>query len=148
MNAINNGILLEDTILHILPTFLRVEEEMISALAGSECGVIFGKKIFTFPQLIARIYEEIRSDKICLSPPAQQVLIERVVEAVYKDEKDGFFAPLVNSKTLCKTLSNIINTMKSFNIKHDDIIRMIEESSLDEKVKERSKQSFCPYRYI
>lgn len=135
MDAINNNILLEDTILHILPTFLRVEEEMISALAGSECGVIFGKKIFTFPQLIARIYEEIRSDKICLSPPAQLVLIERVVEAVYKDKEDGFFAPLVNSKTLCKTLSNIINTMKSYNIKYDDINRMIEKLHDEDRIK-------------
>ena len=54
---------LEDDTLHILPTFLRVEEEVASALNKNECGVVFGKKIFTFPQLIERIFEEIKINK-------------------------------------------------------------------------------------
>ena len=49
---------LEDDTLLILPTLLRVEEQMTRALNGSGCGVFFGNKICTFPQLIEKIYEE------------------------------------------------------------------------------------------
>ena len=118
MDTIKRSVLNDDT-LHILPTFLRVEEEMVSALNGSASGAIFGKKIFTFPQLIGRLYEEVTSTKGLLSPIGQLILIERIINTIYKDKNGKYFTPLINSKTFSKTLRNIINSLKSFNISHD-----------------------------
>ena len=39
MDKIEKRTLLEDDTLHILPTYLRVEEEMVSALNVSDSGV-------------------------------------------------------------------------------------------------------------
>jgi len=108
MNTIDNSTLLKDDTLHILPTFLRVEEEMMSGLNESECGVIFGKRVFTFPQLIERIYEEVPNKESLLSYLGQLVLIEKVVDLIYKGKKEGYFTPLVGSRTFSVTLINII----------------------------------------
>ena len=108
--------LLEDDTLHILPTFLRVEEEMATALNKNECGVIFGEKIFTFPQLIERLFEGMKSNKALLSHPGQLVLIEKVIDTIYRDKEDGYFKPLINSRTFSNTLINIINTFKIYDI--------------------------------
>ena len=82
VNTINRRTLLENDTLHILPTFLRVEEEMMSGLNESECGVIFGKRVFTFPQLIERIYEDVPNKESLLSYLGQLVLIEKVVDSL------------------------------------------------------------------
>ncbi len=145
MATMKSNDLLEDDTLHILPAFLRVEEEMASALDESECGVIFGKKIFTFPQLIERIYEEIQSHKTILSPAGQLVLIERVVEKIYKNKEDGYFKPLINSNTFGKTLNNLINILKSY-----DMSSVIFESIVKKwkgKDKERLRELAGIYRY-
>lgn len=118
MNTNNRNIQLADDTLHILPTFLRVEEKVLSDLSGSECRVIFGKKIFTFPQLVERINKEIPSSKKLLSPLDQLVIIEKVVDTIYKNKKGGYFTPLIRSKSFSNTLRNIINELKSFNISH------------------------------
>ena len=67
MDTVNINPHFDDDTLYILPTFLRVEEEVASILDKSEWGVIFGRKIVTFPQLIERIYEEIPASKTLLS---------------------------------------------------------------------------------
>ena len=114
--TMKRNVLLEDDTLHILPTFLRVEEEVTSALNKNECGVVFGKKIFTFPQLIERIFEEIKRNKTLLSLPGQLVLIEKVIDTIYKGKEDGYFKPLINSRTFSNTLINMINTLKIYDI--------------------------------
>ena len=116
MSMMSKNSLLEDDTLHILPTFLRVDEEISSALNKNECGVVFGKKIFTFPQLIEKIFEEIKINKALLSPPGQLVLIEKVIDTIYKGKEDGYFKPLINSRTFSNTLINIINTLKIYDI--------------------------------
>lgn len=115
-----------DDTLHILPTFLRVEEEIESLLDKSEGGVIFGRKIVTFPQLFDLIYEEIPRAKIVLSLPGQRVLLERILEKLYRDKPDGYFAPLLNSKSLSKTLLNIVNALKSNNINYKIFSDLVE----------------------
>ena len=125
----------DDDILHILPTFLRVEEEVASALDESECGVIFGRKIVTFPQLIERIYEEIPTSKISLAPPGQRVLIERILDTLFQDKKDGYFTPLINSKSLSKTLLNIINNLKSKNISCNKFLDLVNQCESESKEK-------------
>jgi len=145
MNIINRSTLLEDDTLHILPTFLRVEDEMVSALNGSEYGVIFGKKIFTFPQLIEKIYKEIPSSKVLLSPLGQLVLMEEVVDKIYKDKKGGYFRPLIRSRSFSKTLRNLINDLKSFNISHvkfEDIVKQWRVAD-----KEKLMELATVYRY-
>lgn len=112
MDGINRNNLFEDDTLHILPTFLRVEEEMTSALNQTECGVVFGRKIFTFPQVIERIFEEVKSKKALLSPPGQLLLIEDVIHTIYEGRDDGYFKPLIRSRTFSNTLRNMINTLK------------------------------------
>ena len=125
----------DDDTLYILPTFLRVEEEMAFILDKSECGVIFGRKIVTFPQLIERIYEEIPTSKVLLSSPGQLVLIERILGALYQGKEDGYFAPLINSKSLSKTLLNIINSLKSHNINYDEFLDLVDRCDSEHKMK-------------
>ena len=119
MDTVNTRAFLTDDTLHILPTFLRVEEEMRSALDASPRDVLFGRKIFTFPQLIARIHEEIPGVHTILSPPGQLVLIESILHRCYKDRDDGYFMPLMTTKSLSSALINIINNMKSNDISTD-----------------------------
>ena len=119
MDTVNKRALLTDDTLHILPTFLRVEEEMRSALDASPRDVLFGRKIFTFPQLIARIYEEIPGVHTILSPPGQLVLIENIVHRCYKNRDDGYFMPLIAAKSLSSALINIIKNLKSNEISYD-----------------------------
>lgn len=138
MDKIEKRTLLEDDTLHILPTYLRVEEEMVSALNVSDSGVIFGKNIFTFPQLIERIYKEIPHSRSFLSPLGQLVLIEKVVDTIYKDRKGGYFKPLIGSRSFSNALRNHINELKSFNISHEDFesvvkrLRVVDEEKLME----------------
>ena len=112
MDTVNTRAFFSDDTVHILPTFLRVEEEMRSALDASPRDVLFGRKIFTFPQVIARIYEEIPGVHTILSPPGQLVLIESILHRCYKDRDDGYFMPLMTTKSLSSALINIINNMK------------------------------------
>ncbi|KPJ60994.1 MAG: hypothetical protein AMJ42_01265 [Deltaproteobacteria bacterium DG_8] len=135
MDKIERRDLLEDDTLYILPTFLRVEDEMMSALKGSEYGVIFGKKIFTFPQLIERIYEEIPSSKVVISPLGQLVLVERVIDKIYKDKERRYFKSLIRSKSFSKTLRNLINELKSFNIYHEEFEEIVGQLKLADKEK-------------
>ncbi|MBW1838425.1 MAG: hypothetical protein JRI49_00695, partial [Deltaproteobacteria bacterium] len=127
MNTIDNSTLLKDDTLHILPTFLRVEEEMMSGLKESECGAIFGKRVFTFPQLIERIYEEVPNKESLLSSLGQLVLIEKVINSIYKGKKEGYFTPLVGSRTFSITLRNMLNNLKSFNIICDEYEGIVEQ---------------------
>ena len=117
VNTINRIKLLENDTLHILPTFLRVEEEMMSDLNESECGVIFGKRVFTFPQLIERIYEEVPNKESLLSYLGQLVLIEKVVDSIYKGKKEGYFTLLVGSRTFSITSPHlrVSSSMDAFN---------------------------------
>ena len=135
VNTINRRTLLENDTLHILPTFLRVEEEMMSDLNESECGVIFGKRVFTFPQLIERIYEEIPNKESLLSYLGQRVLIEKVVESLYKGKKEGYFTLLVGSRTFSITLRNMLNELKSFNILCDEYEGIVEQWKGQEREK-------------
>ncbi|MDX1778836.1 MAG: hypothetical protein R3339_08135, partial [Thermodesulfobacteriota bacterium] len=114
-----------DNTLHILPTFLRVEEEIESLLDQSENGVIFGRKIVTFPQLFELIYEEIPAAQIVLSLPGQRVLIERILDTLYSTKPQGYFTPLIKSKSLSKTLLNIVNSLKSNNISYKEFSGLV-----------------------
>jgi ATP-dependent helicase/nuclease subunit B len=118
-----------DDTLHILPTFLRVEEEIESLLDKSENEVVFGRKIVTFPQLFDLIYEEIPTAQIVLSLPGQRILIERILDALYRDKPDGYFTPLINSKSLSKTLINIFNNLKSYNINDKEFSDLVNRSA-------------------
>ena len=134
-----------DDTLHILPTFLRVEEEIESLLDHSEDRVIFGRKIVTFPQLFDLIYEEIPTEKTVLSLPGQRVLIERVLDTLYRDKPDGYFTPLINSKSLSKTLINILNNLKVNNINCVEFSELVKRcgSGNSKKLEEVS----CVYRH-
>ena len=80
----------------------------------------FGRKIFTFPQLIARIHEEIPGVCTILSPSGQRVLIESILHRCYKDRDDGYFMPLMTATSLSSALINIINDLKSNDISTDE----------------------------
>jgi len=135
MDTIDRKALLEDDTLHILPTFLRVEDEMLSVLNGSEYRVIFGKKIFTFPKLIERIYKEIPRNKSLLSPLGQLLLIEKVVDTIYKDKNGGYFTPLIGSRDFSKALREQINELKSFNISQKDFKEVVMQLKVADKEK-------------
>ena len=92
---------------------------MRSALEASPCDVLFGRKIFTFPQLIARVYEEIPGVRTILSPPGQVVLIERILRRCYQDREDGYFFPLIKAASLSSAVLTIINHLKSNDISAD-----------------------------
>ena len=150
MDKIDRKALLEDDTLHILPTFLRVEDEMISVLNGSEYGVIFGKKIFTFPQLSERIYKEIPRNTSLLSPLGQLFLIEKVVDTIYRDKKVGYFNPLIGSRSFSKTLRNQINNLKSYNISQkyfEEVVKQLKGAD-KEKLLELATVYHCYQRNL
>jgi ATP-dependent helicase/DNAse subunit B len=119
MDTVDTRPFLADDTVHILPTFLRVEEEVRAALDASPRDVLFGRKIFTFPQLIERIYEEIPGVQTILSPPGQRVLIERILHQFYKEREDGYFLPLSITASLSSAVLTIINQLKSNAISPD-----------------------------
>jgi ATP-dependent helicase/DNAse subunit B len=119
MDTVDTRAFFADDTLHILPTFLRVEEEMRTALDASPRDALFGRKVFTFPQLIERIYEEIPGVQTILSPPGQLVLIERILHRFYKDKEDGYFMPLITTASLSSALLTIINHLKKNDISTD-----------------------------
>jgi ATP-dependent helicase/DNAse subunit B len=112
-----------------------VEEEIESLLDKSENGVVCGRKIVTFPQLFDLIYEEIPTAQIVLSLPGQRVLIERILDTLYRDKPDGYFTPLINSKSLSKILINIFNNLKSNNINYKEFFNLVNRSASDNSIK-------------
>ena len=135
MNRVREDNFLEEDTLYILPTFLRVEEEMMSALTRSEGGVIFGKKIFTFPQLIERIYQEVPVTGKVISSSGQLVLIEGILHELYRDKQEGYFKSLITSKAFSKTLRNIINTLKLYSVSIGEFKTIVEHWGGDEERK-------------
>ena len=114
-----------DETVHILPTFLRVEEEIRSALDENPRGAVFGRKIFTFPRLFERMYEEIPVEEKLLSPPGQLLLMERLLHSCDRESGGGYFRDLMNTRSLSSALIAVINQLKSNNIsseKFDDMV--------------------------
>ncbi|MCD5390571.1 exodeoxyribonuclease V subunit gamma [candidate division NPL-UPA2 bacterium] len=68
----------ESHILHILPTGLRVEQELADRLPEAQ-GVLLGHRVVTFPQLIDAIFKELHPRPRPLSPLGQHLILKNTV---------------------------------------------------------------------